>query len=82
VISNYSLHSNLFVQSQASSRTMWPSNNPLYRIGSWWIMPVFDPSNITCVLLWLRCGLPSTPVVITFLPGSPWLPWARNEAVY
>jgi hypothetical protein len=31
----------------------------------WWIMPAFDPSNITFVLLWLRCGLPPTPVVMT-----------------
>jgi hypothetical protein len=70
----YIMHSNLFVQSQASNRTMWPSNNRLYRIrqrsesyiGScptdpklWWIMPAFDPSNMTFVLLWLRCGFHS-----------------------
>jgi hypothetical protein len=31
----------------------------------WWIMPAFDTSNITFVLLLLRCGLPPTPVVMT-----------------
>jgi hypothetical protein len=29
-------------------------------------MPAFDPSNITFVLLWLRCGLPPTAVVMTW----------------
>jgi hypothetical protein len=30
----------------------------------WWIMPAFDPYNITFVLLWLRCGLPPAPVAV------------------
>jgi hypothetical protein len=44
-----------------------PTEWKLYRIDPklWWIMPAFDPSNITFVLLWLRCGLPPTPVVMT-----------------
>jgi hypothetical protein len=54
-----------------------PQIVPLYRIRQqsesyipidpklWWIMPAFDLSNITFVLLWLRCGLPPTPVVMT-----------------
>jgi hypothetical protein len=50
------MHSNLFVQSQASNRTMWPSNNRLYRIhqqsesyiGSWlhWPQVMMDHARI------------------------------------